>query len=965
MPSIKFASASLLALGLALASLPAVAQSPAAAAAARQTAAPATVWPHQASDLAPQEDVRFGRLDNGMRYAILRNATPTGQASLRLRIGAGAIQEADDQLGYAHFLEHMTFNGTTNVEEGEMIRILERAGLQFGPDTNAYTSFTETVYMLDLPRTDATTLETALMLMRESAGEALIDPAAVDRERGVVLSEERTRATPGYRLALANYRFLLSGQRAPERFPIGTVASLQAPAAAQRIRDYYRAWYRPENTTVVAVGDFDVADMERRIREKFSNWRGVGAAGVQPDFGTVAQRGLAAEVFVEPGVPTSVQLAWVRPPDLRVETRATRREEFVRDLGLAVLNRRLERLSRGDNPPFVSAGAAQYTQVDSADITQLSVTLTPEKLREGFAAAEAEQRRLVQFGVTQAELDREIVEQRTALERAAAAAATRQTPQLANGIVRTLEDDSVFTSPALDLETFNTDTRGLTAEAVNVEVRALFAGAGPLIFASSPTPIPGGAAAIQTAYQTALAQPVTASTAAAAVAWPYESFGTPGTVAERTEQADIGATLVRFANGVRLTVRPSELREEQVLVSVRVGDGALVQPTTTPDVTWSANLAVPEAGLEGLTSDQLEQALASVTYGATFAVGDDAFQFGGATRPQDFARQMQVLAAHVAHPGWRPQGHQRLQSFANTLHDQFETSPGGVLGRDLGQLLHAGDPRFGLPTREQMAAIGFDQLRALLEPAFREGAIEVIVAGDITVDEAIRQTAATFGALPRRAEPLGADAPGRRVAFPAPTAEPVRLTHRGRPDQGAAFVAWKTDDFQSNPQQARTLRILQQVMQLRLIEEIRERQGVTYSPGTRYDASFDFPDYGYLGANIEAPPERLAQFFTDVDRVVQSLVDTPVTADELTRAKTPWIEQRRRALQTNEYWVGALADVQTDPVRLAAIREQIAGLERVTAADVQAAARAYLAANRAYRVLVVPGAPAATTPAAS
>ena len=962
MPSIKFASASLLALTIALAGPAAFAQAPApAAAAARPAAAP--VWPHDASDLRPQSDVRFGRLDNGMRYAILRNSTPAGQASLRLKINAGAIQEADDQLGYAHFLEHMTFNGTTNVEEGEMIRILERAGLQFGPDTNAYTSFTETVYQLDLPRTDAATLETGLMLMRESAGEALIDPAAVDRERGVVLSEERTRATPGYRLALANYRFLLQGQRAPERFPIGTVASLQSPNAAARIRDFYRAWYRPENTTIVAVGDFDVTDMERRVREKFSNWRGVGAAGVQPDFGRVAQRAADAEVFVEPGVPTTVQIAWARAPDLRTETRSTRREDTIQDLALAVLNRRLERLARSDNPPFVSASAGQYTQVRSADMTLLSITGQPGRWREGMEAAETERKRLAEFGVTQAELDREIAEERADLERAAAAAATRQTPQLANAIARSLEDDEVFTSPADDLAIFTESTRGLTAAQVNTALRELFTGSGPLVFASSPTPIEGGEQAVLAAYQAAAGRPVQAGTAAAVIAWPYESFGAPGAVAERREVADLQTTFVRFANGVRLTVRPSQLRREQILVNVRVGDGTLAQPANQADATWSANLAVPEAGLRDLTSDQLEEALTGVTYGASFGVGDDAFTYSGGTRPQDFARQMQLLAAYVAHPGWRPQGHQRLQSFADTLHDQFETSPGGVLARDLGQLLHAGDRRFGTPSREEMRALSFDQLRALLEPQLRTGAIEVVIAGDITVDEAIRQTAATFGALPRRtADPAGATAPGRRTAFPRPTAEPVRLLHRGRTDQGAAFVAWPTDDFVSNPQQARELRILQQVLQLRLIEEIRERQGVTYSPGTRYEASFDFPDYGYIGALIEAPPERLAQFFTDVDRVAQTLRDTPVSADELARAKNPWLEQRQRLLQTNEYWLSALADAQTDPVRVAAIREQVEGLRRVTAADVQRVAREYLQPGRAWRLLAVPGPNA--TPAA-
>src|SRR5690606_16574197 len=153
-------------------------------------------------------------------------------AALRLRLDAGSLMEADDQQGLAHFLEHMAFNGSKSVPEGDMVKILERLGLAFGADTNASTSFNETVYKLDLPRTDAETVDTSLMLLREAAGELLISPAAVDRERGVVLSEERTRATPGYRVFKARMDFLLRGQLPPKRLPIGQVEVLKtAPAS--------------------------------------------------------------------------------------------------------------------------------------------------------------------------------------------------------------------------------------------------------------------------------------------------------------------------------------------------------------------------------------------------------------------------------------------------------------------------------------------------------------------------------------------------------------------------------------------------------------------------------------------------------------------------------------------------------------------------------------------------------------
>jgi zinc protease len=178
-------------------------------------------WPQAKSDLPADPDVRFGTLPNGMRYAIRRNATPPGQTSLRLRIDAGSLHEAEDQRGLAHFIEHMAFNGTTHVPEGEFVRRLERHGLRFGADTNAGTEWTQTVYKLDLPENDSATIDDGLFLLREAVGEASFAPAAIDRERGVIQSEERTRATPSYRIFVDEIAYLLRGQLMPRRIPIG------------------------------------------------------------------------------------------------------------------------------------------------------------------------------------------------------------------------------------------------------------------------------------------------------------------------------------------------------------------------------------------------------------------------------------------------------------------------------------------------------------------------------------------------------------------------------------------------------------------------------------------------------------------------------------------------------------------------------------------------------------------------
>ena len=196
-------------------------------------------WGVALTDVTPDPSIRYGTLPNGMKYAIKRNAFPKGAAAVRLQFEFGSIGESAEERGLAHFIEHMAFNGSTNVPEGEMVKILERQGLKFGPDTNAMTGFDKTVYMLDLPKADESHLDTAMMLMREVASEVKFDPAAVDRERGVILGERRVRDTYQLHQVIDQIGFQLPGAPYANRLPIGTEAVLKTAPAA-RIKNLYQ-----------------------------------------------------------------------------------------------------------------------------------------------------------------------------------------------------------------------------------------------------------------------------------------------------------------------------------------------------------------------------------------------------------------------------------------------------------------------------------------------------------------------------------------------------------------------------------------------------------------------------------------------------------------------------------------------------------------------------------------------------
>lgn len=934
---------------------PAQAQTPAATAASTAQAQipPSDPWPQAASDVPVDPAVRFGVLPNGMRYAILRNATPPGQASLRLRIDAGSLMERDDQKGLAHFMEHMAFNGSDDIPENELIRTLERLGLSFGADTNASTSFDETVYKLDLPRTDEETVETSLNILREMTDKATLAADAIDRERGVVLSEERTRDGPAMRSFRARLAFLMRGQLVPDRFPIGDTSVLQN-APRELFAQFYDTWYRPSRATLVAVGDFDVDQMETRIRNAFGDWRNDGPDGAEPDLGVVQTRGPEASVFVEAGVQPTVQIVWTSPPDLSPDRLEKQRGDLIRYIGLQVLNRRYQSIARGEAPPFIGAGASRSTDLRSMDSALLYAQVQPGAWQGALAALEQEQRRIVEHGVTQAELAREIAEIRTALQNAVAGAATRRTPSLAGELAGTINEDAVFTSPQTDLAIFDSVVDGLTPAEVGAALKTTFTGSGPLVFITSPTAIEGDSAAVLTALTASQAQAVVAPAAQTAAEWPYADFGTPGTVADRREVVDIETTFVTFANGTRLTVKPTTFRDDQVMVSLRGGDGFLSLPTDRTTAIWAAGPEMTEGGLGRLTAEQLEQALAANVYGANFSPGEDSWLFSGVTRPEDLSLQLQVLTAYLTDPAWRPEPFERFRGLYAQALPQIAATPGGVFGRDGDALLHSNDARWRFPTAEDIASADLAALRQTVESNLSRGPLEVIVVGDVDVDDVIARVAATVGALPVRPAAEARPAASAQANFPEGVAEPVRLEHTGRLDQAMGFVAWPTVDSFTDPREMRTIRLLADVLRLRLTEELRENQGVTYSPQVGDDPSATFRGYGYVSAAIEAPPEKLPAFFADVDRIAADLAANPVTADELERARRPRVEAIHRAMNTNEFWMSELQDAQTDAGRLPALRSAIADLERATPADLQRVAQRYFVAGKAYRIEVMP-----------
>ena len=917
-----------------------------------QTPAPAAdtpAWPQSRSDIPADPAVMFGTLPNGMRYAIMKNGTPKDEVSIRLRMGVGSLMESDAQQGLAHFLEHMAFRGSRHVPEGNVFEMLQKLGLRTGADANASTGQTETVYQLDLPTTDDATIDKGFMLARDIAGELSLKPDAFDTERGPVLSEERLRAGPGQRTFEAQRKFLLKGQLAPEREPIGKVEIIRnAPVA--RVADFYRDYYRPERAMLVVVGDIDPAAIKAKIESQFSDWNPSGIGGKDADLGTPQTRGKEFEVFSETGAPQFATISWVKPFDATPDTTARRRRNLIQNIALTILNHRFAAVAQRDDAPFESAGASHGNTARSAKIASLRVSYPGDKWQRALEEAEKIRRQVVAQGATQQELDRETSAILANAQASLASSKTRQSRNLAQGLVSSVDRDFVFSSPETDVAVLKSNIQGVTLDDINGALHEIFSGNGPFVFLSSPTAVEGGQATLASVFDRAEADPIGKAAPPQVTAWPYTSFGPPGRVVENRRLNDLDTYFIRFENGVRLTVKPTKFRADQILISVDIAGGDLAFPRDHTVLLPGAYLS---GGLQAMSYLDMRRSLEGKVANIGFGIDDDSFALSGGTRPADLNTELQLIAAYITSPGWRPEPYrQSLTSLSDNL-PKLDISPMSLFSAKFPELIHPGDARWAYPTTADIAKANLDQVKSIIEPALANNALEITMVGDISVDQAINSVAATLGALPTRTDTKPQPPQMGDLKFPAPTPQPVVLYHTGRADQGAAAIAWKTTDvFADDESAARGM--LKDILQLRMLDELRIRDGATYSPGATASASRTFPGYGYIAAYAEIPPDKTQLFFDTVQKIAADLRDNGPTPEDLERARKPAIDSLEKALETNNFWLSSLAGSQTDERRLKLVREAMPQLQAVTAADVQRVARKYLQDDHAWKLVIEP-----------
>jgi zinc protease len=913
----------------------------------------AAAWPELKGPLPPDPSTTFGVLSNGMRFAVRHNDTPSKSVSFRLRISAGSLDEGAGEAGYSHFIEHMSFRGSTHVPDGGALRALENLGVSLEADADAFTTPSETFYTFNVPSNDPATLETVLMLLRETASEVLFDDQAVSSERQVILAEERQRDS-GSLHVLKTSQKLVFGDLGPALTPIGNDATILS-ASGSSLRAFYRSHYQPRNATLIVVGDIDVGDIQRRLRSHFEDWKSQApppSARVAPG---LPGDGLRLATLIEPSATTTVLYNWPHTAITGTGDLAREHTDIATVIGMSALNERLDRQARGWNAPFISAQAVRSSASGLADLYQLNVTYGLDGPIPAIEAAQATLSTLLKSGVSDSEFARAMDTLHSRFASLADGEKTMSSSALANEILACVDAGIAFHAPIQAADLFNRVAPGLKVEDVTEALRAAFSGTGPLVVVAAQLPVAGGEPAILAALAATPGSPpeIASSTPKPVVAaWPYTSFGPPGKVVARSRIDDLGTTLVTFDNGTRAAIKPTPFQAGETYVDLQFGRGRLGFPKDRAVPAWALPETFVIGGLGQLGTDDLRQLFDDRAAALRFAVTDDSFRLVGRTRPEDLVSELQFLTAFISDPGWRPEGLDAARSAELARLGTASSSPDGVLARSSALIAHDYDPRWRAPQFADIRSVRLNDVRELLQRALATSQVDAAIVGDVDVDHAIAALSTTLGALPPRESEASQD-PGDERLFP-PRAQPLLLRHNGGPDQGAAAVVWPTQGIYPDHKIQRDLTVLRMVLLHRLFDELRTHAGLTYMPQSSTEASFATPGFGTIEIEADVPPEKTANFFDVVALVVADLKASPVSADELARVREPYVGDVVREQQSNEYWITMLSGIQRDPSRPDLIRSTVPDLKSVSPDDVLKAARTYLRDDMLWKIVVLP-----------
>lgn len=896
-------------------------------------------------------DVKVGKLPNGLTYYIRKNAEPKNRAELRLVVHAGSVLETDKQQGLAHFMEHMEFNGTKNFPKNELVNFLQSAGVRFGADLNAYTGFDETVYQLPVPTDSARVFNNAFQILEDWAHNATIDPAEVDKERGVILEERRLGRGAGQRMRDKYFPALLNNSQYAKRLPIGTEEVLTT-FRPEVLRQFYQDWYRPDLMAVVAVGDFDIKQVEGIIREKFGRIPVAKNPKPRTEYQIPAHNDTKVVIVTDPEQPNTVIQVIYKRPEIKEKTLNDLRESIKRGLFNTMLANRIQELTQQADPPFLGGYSNYSSFLGNLDAFTSIAVAKNGNVERAIRAVLDENARVKQFGFTPTELARAKQEFMTNVEQSYSERNKTRSVSFVNEYVQNFIDKSPYTSIDFYYNFLKKEQDGITLKEVNALVDQFIHNDNRAVIVMAPEKdkdkLPTAEQIL--GYVNAAGKGLTAYEDKTIDSPLLATQPTGSPVVSEKQIKDIGVTEWTLKNGVKVVLKPTDFKNDQILFSASsLGGSSLYGLNDFQSARFSSTL-MSVSGTGAYSQIQLGKFLAGKQVNVAPYVGELSEGINGSAAPKDLETALQLVYSYFTQPRKDADVVKGLLSNQrNALQNQINTpTPQRVFQDTVTVTLGGNNPRRQPLKPEDLDKIDLDRALQIYQERFANAAdFRFFFVGNFNEETLKPLVEKYLGGLPS----TGKEESFKDLGIRIPTGQITKTVYRGLDPKASVQLVY-SGDLNWSPETTTQLDALAEVLEIKLLEKLREEESGVYGVGASA-AYAKYPVARYtFRISFGCAPENVEKLIDKTQEQISELKQKGALPADIAKFKAETRRETEVQLKDNQFWLGYLQNQYYNGDAPDEVLRENELLDKVTVDSTKATANQYLGANYIRLVLL-------------
>jgi zinc protease len=916
-------------------------------------AEPAQVAASLSDPIPVEREITIGKLPNGLRYYVRANRKPEKRAELRLVVKAGSVLEDDDQQGLAHFVEHMAFNGTAHFPKNEIVKFIESLGMRFGADLNAYTSFDETVYILQVPTDKPEVMDKALLVLEDWAHNVSFETEEINKERGVVMEEWRLRRGAGARTTDKLFPILLKGSRYADRIPIGKPEIIQN-FKPDTLKKFYKDWYRPELMAVVAVGDFDKAAVENLIKTHFGAIPATPSPRPRPTPDVPDHDGSVYAITTDKEMTTTSVSVENIMPARKQGTVGSYRTDIVESLFSEMLSARFAEIAQKPDAPFLGAGAGKGPFITpTKDEAELSARVKEDGIEKGLDALLTEVERVRRFGFTATELDRARQNRLRSYERLVIEDQNRQSNSRADEYIRNFLTDEPLPGAELEQAFHQRFLPQITLDEINALAKQWFTENNRFVVVTAPDKpglvIPDEsklAAVIKAAPDKDLKGYVDNVTSAALL----DSVPSAGSVVKTTTKDAVGITEWELSNGVKVVLKPTTFRADEIQFRATSPGGTSLASDADYVAANSATQVITAGGVGKFNAVDLRRMLTGKVASARPTISELEEGLSGSSSRQDVETMFQLIYLAFTAPRADPTAFGVQAAQMKSMLANQTAVPEFAFSQVLSSTLSQNHLRRRFLTPEMIDQWDLAKSLAFYKDRFADASdFTFVFVGSF--DEAMMKPLVEryLATLPS----IGRKETWKDVGVRRPTGVIEKKVEKGiEPKSQTALVF--SGPFTYDQTQRVAIRALAQVLQARLLETIREELGGTYSiTASQSYSKIPVSEYSFT-IQFGSDPQRVDALVKRVMEEVERLKTNGPNEQQVNDVKQTLLREFETNSKLNAYLLTQISLKYQ-------FGEDVAGLwdipefyKKLDAATIQQAARTYLKGDNEVRVTLVP-----------